>query len=314
MYTFAQKRKATQLSASARSTLPDRPYSGRNRAANATLHGQRTLENQAAQRILETDTRDVKSGAAERARFGHDISRIPIHSPRQGPAQPEQRPRFEGAPSVAAKGETLGDEELFGSLKGEPEDGTEGESARKGEGAKKVKKSELAAPTAGECGAYSWKVRFSVDNADETTNGYIVQKIDVTYTRKDCSGADKPVTGVGTFPYWEAWGVRGGKVFIGDTAQAHNADTYSDPAMGNSTSGSIAIKGIAEFFPGVTLPAHMKANNPDTQAGSLRSSLTDPGLTGGTGSIPHDLTASWNCCGTALPGAKERQTTISNKR
>jgi hypothetical protein len=80
------------------------------------------------------------------------------------------------------------------------------------------------------------------------------------------------------------------------------------------TYGSIAVKGVAEFFPNVTLPAHMKANNPDTQAGSLRSSTTDPGLTGGTGSIPHDLTASWNCCGPLLSGAKEKLTTFSNKK
>ena len=55
--------------------------------------------------------------------------------------------------------------------------------------------------------------------------------------------------------------------------------------------------------------AHMKANNPDTQALSLRSSITDPGLTGGTGAISHDLTASWKCC-PGLPTA----TTFSDKK
>jgi hypothetical protein len=183
----------------------------------------------------------------------------------------------------------------------------------KGETSKKAKKTELGAPTADDCGGYKWQVRFSVDGADATTAGYIVQKIDVTYTRKDCTGTDKPVSGVGTFPYWEAWGVRTGKVYIGDTAQEHNADTYADPDMGDRTYGSIVIKGVAEFFPSVTLPAHMKSNNSDTQAGSLRSSLTDPGLAGGTGSIPHDLTASWNCCGPLAPGMKNK-TTFSDKK
>ncbi|MGC2636022.1 MAG: hypothetical protein WA294_02515 [Acidobacteriaceae bacterium] len=140
-------------------------------------------------------------------------------------------------------------------------------------------------------------MRFSVDNADNATNGYIVQKIDAKYTRTDCAGKDKPVTGIGSFPYWEAWGVRSGKVYIGDTAQEHNADTYSDDSMGDSTKGSIVVTGVPEFFPNATLPAHMKADNPDTQAHSLRSSTQDPGLAGGTGAIAHNLTATWECCG-----------------
>jgi hypothetical protein len=210
---------------------------------------------------------------------------------------------------AAAKGEAPEGEGLFRPLKGEPEAGTKGGPGTKGEGKKKVKKTELAAPTAGECGAYSWKVRFSVKNADATTTGYIVQKVDAKYNRTDCEGTDKPVTGMGTFPFWEAWGVRGGKVFIGDTANEHNADTYSDNSMGDETKGSIVVKGTPEFFPDVTLPEHMKANNPDTQAGDLRSSTTDPALTGGTGSISHNLTASWNCC----PG-KKKKTKFSAKK
>jgi hypothetical protein len=209
----------------------------------------------------------------------------------------------------------LEEAEVYGPLKGEP--GGEAvvespESPMKGEGAKVVKKAELGPPAAGDCGAYTWKVRFSVENADAATKGYIVQKVNAVYTRKNCDGTDKPVSGVGTFPFWEAWGVREGKVFIGDTANAHNADSYTDSNMGDSTSGSIVVKANAEFFPNVTLPADMKANNPDTQAGDLRSSTTDPALSGGTGSIPHDLTASWNCCGAA--DAKAKLTTFSDKK
>ena len=145
-------------------------------------------------------------------------------------------------------------------------------------------------------------------------SGMFVQKVDVAYNRKDCVGADKPVTGIGKFPFWEAWGVRGGQVFIGDTTGRHNADTYTDPSMGDLTYGSIAIVAQAEFFPNATLPAHMIAQNPDTQAGDLRSTVTDPQLTGGTGSIPHDLTASWDCCGPLPDNAPEKKTTFSNKR
>ena len=225
-----------------------------------------------------------------------DFGRIPTHDPRQRAVQVEQGSGSQSSVAVGAKGETTGRDELFSRMKGEPDapKAVTG-GATKGEG-KKVKKTELGAPTAGECGAYSWKVRFSVENADASTNGYIVQKVNAMYNRTDCAGTNKPVTGIGTFPFWEAWGVRGGKVYIGDTAQEHNADTFADDPMGDSTKGSIVVKGTPEFFPNVTLPAHMKANNPDTQALSLRSSITDPGLTGGTGAISHDLTASWNCC------------------
>jgi hypothetical protein len=59
----------------------------------------------------------------------------------------------------------------------------------------------------------------------------------------------------------------------------------------------------------VTLPASMKADNPDTQAHSLRSTITDPGLSGGTGAIAHDLTASWKCC-----PSFDKKTTFSDKK
>lgn len=244
---------------------------------------------------------------------GHRFNDIAVHAP-------------------GAKGESAGADELFTSMKGdEAADGggaaiaagaaadvaalgggavAEGtEAAAKGEGVKKVKKTELGAPTLGKCGAYSWKVRFGVENMEASTNGYIVQKINAVYNRTSCTGENKPVTGIGKFPYWEAWGVRNGKVYIGDTAQEHNADTYSDDSMGNSTKGSIVVTGTPEFYPNATLPEHMKADNPDTQAHSLRSSLTDPNLPGGTGSISHNLTATWDCCG----DKQNSDTIISNK-
>ncbi|MBV9789017.1 MAG: hypothetical protein JOZ51_12620 [Chloroflexi bacterium] len=307
MREFVQKRQSMQRGVAP--SLPQRlPTRSRPTLDQVTAsHVQRSSGAPAALSRSQPQDRDPGAGPSlpHTRLAGHDFSQIAVHAP---PAQ--------GRASLGAKGELAGSDELFGPLKGEPDGGTAvvaDAAPTKGEAVKKVKKTELAAPTAGECGAYSWKVRFSVENADASTTGYIVQKVKAVYKRQDCVGNDKPVTGIGTFPFWEAWGVRGGKVFVGDTASEHNADTYTDPAMGDSI-GSIAVKGTAEFFPNVTLPAHMKARNPATQAGDLRSSTTDPALTGGTGSIPHDLTASWDCCGPLLPGAKERQTTFSNKR
>ena len=53
------------------------------------LHLQRTIGNQAVQRVLQTNAEDLKAGLTGTAapRFGHDFSRIPIHSPVAGAIQ-----------------------------------------------------------------------------------------------------------------------------------------------------------------------------------------------------------------------------------
>jgi hypothetical protein len=250
----------------------------------------------------------LRKSVAAQAAFGHDFSRLPVHFI-QRPFVLDTPLGVQSASPAAAKRETSGGEQSFSPLKGPPKAGTEDKSAAKGQGKKTVKKTEMGAPTAGECGAYSWKVKFNIENADESTSGYIVQKVDAKYNLTDCAGKDTPVRNLETFPIWEAWGVKRGRVFIGDTAVARSDDTYADPNMGLGSQGSIVVKGIAEFFPNVILPAHMTAENPKTQAGDLLSTTTDPALIGGTGAIPHDLTASWNCC-----PPRDTKTTFSNKK
>ena len=53
------------------------------------LHLQRTIGNQAVQRVLQTNAEDLKAGLTGTAapRLGHDFSRIPIHSPVAGAIQ-----------------------------------------------------------------------------------------------------------------------------------------------------------------------------------------------------------------------------------
>jgi Domain of unknown function (DUF4157) len=79
MRTFAQKPKANQQTTSAKSTIPGRAHFGQGRELNSILHLQRTIGNQAVQRLLETTTGDLKkdSTTTEIARLGHDFSRIP---------------------------------------------------------------------------------------------------------------------------------------------------------------------------------------------------------------------------------------------
>lgn len=81
MRTFAQKQKAAQQTKAAISAKPDRALFGRNPNAHSIVHSQRTIGNQAVQRFLEANTEEVESGTTEIVHFGHDFSRVPIHTP-----------------------------------------------------------------------------------------------------------------------------------------------------------------------------------------------------------------------------------------
>src|SRR5215467_2994785 len=82
MHICAAKLKTTHQTTSAESTLAGRTHSGQSHEVDTILHLQRTIGNQAVQRLLEANTRDVKeeSGTTGIVRFGHDFSRIPVHA------------------------------------------------------------------------------------------------------------------------------------------------------------------------------------------------------------------------------------------
>jgi hypothetical protein len=81
VHTFAQQPIATQDTTSAKSPIPGQPRLGQSRQVNPSLHVQRTIGNQAVQRLLEANRKDVKghSTTSETARFGHDFSLIPVY-------------------------------------------------------------------------------------------------------------------------------------------------------------------------------------------------------------------------------------------
>ena len=81
MRAFAQKPKATQQTTSAKSTIPGRAHFGQSRELNSILHLQRTIGNQATQRMLQTNAEELEVGLASTAspRFAHDVSHIPLH-------------------------------------------------------------------------------------------------------------------------------------------------------------------------------------------------------------------------------------------
>lgn len=98
MRTFAHKPKENQQTTSAKSTIPGRARFGQGREANSILHLQRTIGNQAVQRLLEANTMNVQGDStSEIVRFGHDFSRIPVHVSAQGHVRPTLKASASGS-------------------------------------------------------------------------------------------------------------------------------------------------------------------------------------------------------------------------
>ncbi len=90
MRTFAQKPKATQQTTPTKSTIPARAYFGQSREVSSILHPQRTIGNQAVQRLLRPATEiEDDSLTSASSRFTHDFSRIPVHASGPSSIQPK---------------------------------------------------------------------------------------------------------------------------------------------------------------------------------------------------------------------------------
>jgi uncharacterized protein DUF4157 len=170
----------------------------------------------------------------------------------------------------------------------------------------RLRKRTVAGPTTGDCDTYSWGSQWYLENAG-SSNGWIVQKVQDIFEVTDCAGtalsnADIMARNGGLdpslFPYWEAWQVRSGTVYVGGGTQPHRADTYNLNGISGDSRGRERIIGDAEFYHNLTLPSSfsVRANHP---AASLPVATSAPTLTGGTGALAHNLTANWNCCPTS---------------
>jgi hypothetical protein len=132
MRTFARKPQAPQRTMPAKSTIPAHPDLGRSRAVNGFLHLQRTMGNQAVQRLLQAqpddlETRDgpdhdPRSSPAEpldpatrsffEPRLGHDFAQVRVHT---GPKA------VESARQMGARAYTVGEDIIFGEGMYRPE-------------------------------------------------------------------------------------------------------------------------------------------------------------------------------------------------
>jgi hypothetical protein len=89
MRTFARKPTTAQLTTSAWSTMLGRVSFGQSRALNPILDLQRATGNRTVESPFEEQMRDVKGDSTPTtpARFGHDFSRIAVHTPVAGAVQ-----------------------------------------------------------------------------------------------------------------------------------------------------------------------------------------------------------------------------------
>jgi hypothetical protein len=90
MRAFVQKPKTTQQTTPAKSTIPGQSHFGQSREAISILHLQRTIGNQAVQRLLQAKPYGLEAGdATASVRFGHDFSQIPVHTKAPVTTQPK---------------------------------------------------------------------------------------------------------------------------------------------------------------------------------------------------------------------------------
>ena len=181
----------------------------------------------------------------------------------------------------------------------------------------RLRKSTVAPATTGNCGQYSWGIQWSIENVTPSTQGWIVQHIQSSHNVRGCDDVAKTDAEMRTltggwdpawYPFWEAWQVRNGQIFVGGGTGLHTADTFGWTGPGDDTKGTRAVTGSADFYPNLTLPASFVVRNAPP-AHSLPYTQTNPNLTGGTGALAHNISSAWNCCPRA-DGSKDRTTTV----
>ncbi len=130
---------------------------------------------------------------------------------------------------------------------------------------------------------------------DNMANGWMVQHVRFDGAKTDCAGnAVATNTTVGV-EYWEGWQVRAGHVFIGSSADAHQADTFRTADEGASTKGRLTITGHVTFLPGFNL-TEPPWGHTVPQAGALPTlTAAPPGWSDGL-ARSHQMTATWDDC------------------
>jgi hypothetical protein len=144
------------------------------------------------------------------------------------------------------------------------------------------------------CGGFNQSVEWILNGVDDKTNGYIVQKVTMNQSKKQCTGQDNPFP---TSVYWEAWKVIEGRPegFLG---WAGLATSFYDTFFSLPSSGQRGIKtteGHAKFMPNYTEPDTWGSIS---EAGDLPATKTKPANWSDNGTIHRVVTSQFDCCNT----------------
>jgi hypothetical protein len=146
------------------------------------------------------------------------------------------------------------------------------------------------------CGGFLWPIRWVLKNSGLSTQGIIVQKVELVREVQDCAGNNVPFNGRGLnpdwYPVWEAWDVNGGKI---TPIEGGAHDRFGQAPVGDNTRGRTIVRGTAEYYDNATRPGSFTpTGQPPTN--NLPATRSDPRIAGGTGAIDHTATATWDCC------------------
>jgi hypothetical protein len=335
MPTFAQKQNQPKAQVSSRLVRPQlaTPYAG---SCNHPIHDlQRIIGNQAVLRMLQIpaepgvarehlqrkeDRASTSEGteappivhevlgssshpldSATRAfmepRFGHDLSRVRVHTDARA---------AESAAAVSSRAYAVGDDVVFATGQYAPGTG-EGRRLiahelthvlqRSGVMAGTVQRQQVPAAwqsvtiTPSEvhvnnCGNTKWEVNFSV--APNATDGWIIQElsqVDVDLVAQQTS----------TEHFWEAWPVAA-RASGPARAQGDHDDTFL-VTTGSVRWGGHTWSGKVRYYPLAMMPGATAAAIPGfarDQFGQLQTTH-QPGFWSGEGGAQHTLAVSWDC-------------------
>jgi hypothetical protein len=306
MNLYAQKQKASRQTTS-HPARPSEAQFGRGDDPNSILHLHRTIGNQAVQRMFGANSEDRNGDAA--AGLGEAGSIAQNTTGKLGAQLPEK------GPHVAITGG--GSDAPVPSGHPTPPPATPAPTPAPAPAPAatppKLSKKTVSGPTSDDCGEFAWIVQWQLDK-NTTKGGWVVQKVDVPYHVNDCSNKANDATkgnGIqpGWYPLWEAWQInKDQQVTTYAEKGDFEDDTFGTPSPGDATKGSITVNGTAQFYEGLTLPASFKVTD-KVPTWILPATRSAPTLTGGTGAISHNLTATWDCCSKDAKATKDTKIT-----
>lgn len=138
------------------------------------------------------------------------------------------------------------------------------------------------------CGGFVWAIKWGLNGATASTNGFVVQQLTFDLQRVNCAGGRNDFAKT----YWEAWQVRGGKIFIGTSTSPHGSDTFRVGSTPNHR-GINYEEGKAKYIEGYTEPLSWGTV---PEAGSLPATTTQPPGWSNTGVIDRYIASTFDCC------------------